>query len=315
MLVRQLLHRLPLGSVASSSSRRCGAMYLSTNATAKALPSNLHLAQVDCLVEKPKARLPIIPPENFFFPPLEIASTIDVAIFNQPGTLKPEKAPIDVKIFGVAIRKDIVHEVVRYQRHKARQPKKTKRMSEISGSNKKPRPQKGGGAAQVGHKRNSVWRGGQKAHGPVLRDYSIGLNRKYRAFGMMVALAAKFREGNLIVFDQMVCDTHRTKDLHTLMVGHGIADSTILFVDDVFDEKFLLACKNIATATTMLQTETNVYDILKREKMALSLSALIKLQQRILEQYGHQGRRHALLRDLYTYTTAASASPTTTNNS
>ena len=214
---------------------------------------------------------------------------------------------MDSKIFGVAIRKDIVHEVVRYQRHKARQPKKTKRMSEISGSNKKPRPQKGGGQSQVGHKRNSVWRGGQKAHGPVIRDYSIGLNRKYRAYGMMVALAAKHREGNLVVFDKIACDTHRTKDLHTLFVGHGLADKTTLVVDDAFDDKFALACKNMAAATLMLQTETNVYDVLKREKIALSASALANLQLRITAQYGHQGKRHSLLRDLNTYEVAAAS--------
>lgn len=180
-------------------------------------------------------------------------------------------------------------------------------MSEISGSNKKPRPQKGGGASQVGHRRNSVWRGGQKAHGPVLRDYSIGLNRKYRAMGMMVALAAKYREGNLVVFDKIVCDSHRTKDLHGLFAGHGLAEKTILIVDDEFEEKFSLACKNIANATPMLQREANVYDIVKREKLALSTAALASLQQRVMEQYGHQGRRHALLRDLNTYTTAAAS--------
>lgn len=68
--------------------------------------------------------------------------------FENPG-LVVDSVPIDSKIFGVALRKDIVLDVVRYQRHKMRQPKKTKRINEISGSKKKPRPQKGGGASQV----------------------------------------------------------------------------------------------------------------------------------------------------------------------
>jgi large subunit ribosomal protein L4 len=79
-------------------------------------------------------------------------------------------------------------------------------MSEIRGSNKKPIPQKGGGNSQVGHKRNSSWRGGQKAHGPVLRNYAIDINKKVRALGMMMAIAAKHREGNLIVFDHLNCE-------------------------------------------------------------------------------------------------------------
>jgi large subunit ribosomal protein L4 len=71
--------------------------------------------------------------------------------------------------------------------------------------NKKPRPQKGGGQSQVGHKRNSVWRGGQKAFGPVIRDFSIGLNKKTRALGVMITLAAKLPENNLIIIDQLTC--------------------------------------------------------------------------------------------------------------
>jgi large subunit ribosomal protein L4 len=99
-----------------------------------------------------------------------------VAKFAAPGEFT-EPAPLDPTIFGVALRKDIVHEVVRYQRAKVRQPRKTKRIGEIRGSGKKPRPQKGQGVGQIGNRRNSAWKGGQKAHGPVLRDFSIGLNR------------------------------------------------------------------------------------------------------------------------------------------
>ena len=46
---------------------------------------------------------------------------------------------MEKEIFEVPIRKDIVHEVIRYFRAKRRQPHKTKRMSELRGSNKKPR--------------------------------------------------------------------------------------------------------------------------------------------------------------------------------
>ena len=167
----------------------------------RSIPSNLHLVNEKILdVEDEKL---FFPAEMFIFPPLHTPKSIAVTVFSNPGNFTEESAALAETIFGVAIRKDIVHEVIRYQRHKARQPKKTKRMSEISGSNKKPRPQKGTGSAQAGHKRNSVWRGGQKAHGPVIRDYSISLNRKFRAMGMMIALTAKFREGNLIVFDKL----------------------------------------------------------------------------------------------------------------
>ena len=168
------------------------------------LPGNLQLAD-PAVLETTEKKVKFAE-EEYYFPPLTIPKGAPVIAFNKPGQFSPEPASLSEQIFGVAIRRDIVHEVIRYQRHKARQPKKTKRKSEISGSNKKPRPQKGGGVSQAGHKRNSVWRKGQKAHGPVLRDYSIGMNRKVRAMAMMISLAAKFREWNFYVFDKISCE-------------------------------------------------------------------------------------------------------------
>ena len=169
--------------------------------TAINIPPNLHLSNANVLEDEVEKIF--FSPDMFMFPPLHVPKSTPVAVFLSPGQFTENPAPLDKTIFGVAIRKDIVHEVIRFQRHKLRQPKKTKRMSEIRGSNKKPRPQKGGGSAQVGHRRNSVWRGGQKAHGPVIRDYSISINRKFRAMGLMIALTAKFREGNMIVVDSL----------------------------------------------------------------------------------------------------------------
>ena len=163
------------------------------------LPPNLKVSDLKIFDDVPAPKLK---PVDYYFPALNFNGSLEVLSFNGDPIPEEEKLfKLDARIFNVAIRKDIVLECIRYTRHKRRQPKKTKRKSEIRGSNKKPWAQKGLGRAQVGHKRNSVWRGGQKAHGPVIRDYSIGLNRKMRAKGMMIALAAKFREGNLFVFD------------------------------------------------------------------------------------------------------------------
>ncbi len=141
--------------------------------------------------------------EHFYFPMINVPTSIEVRKFSSDLSGASLSTPLVKKIFEVPIRKDIILDVVRYIRHARRQPKKTKRMSEIRGSNKKPKPQKGEGNSQVGHRRNSAWKGGQKAHGPVLRDYSISINRKVRALGTMMSLAVKYREGNLLIFENL----------------------------------------------------------------------------------------------------------------
>ena len=169
---------------------------------AKSIPANLKLADEKILEE---AVAPIVPEIDMFFPrhPNSIPSSAKVVCFGKKDTFTDEPIELNKQIFGVAYRSDIVNSVVKYLRHKRRQPKMSKRVSDISGSNAKPHPQKRQGRAQAGKKRNSVWRHGQKAHGPVLRDYSINMPKKVRALGLMIVLASKLREGNLIIVDNL----------------------------------------------------------------------------------------------------------------
>jgi len=271
----------------------------SSGSSVVTVPLNLNLADAAAVLAplRPSAR-EAASEVDFLFPPLNVPKTVKVGVFGQPGAFASEELALDRLVFGAAIRKDIIHEVIRYQRHKARQPKKTKRIGEIAGSTKKPRPQKGTGTGQVGNRRNSAWKGGQKAHGPVLRDYSISLNRKMRAMGMMVALSAKLREGNLHVFDALACASTKTKELNSLLIKHGISDPakslSCLVVDTDFQESFLLACRNLALVTPLPQTKVSVLELVKRDKLVLSSNALTALQARILEQYTYAGRRRLL---------------------
>jgi large subunit ribosomal protein L4 len=269
--------------------------YCGTRLLQSTLPSNLQLADASILEAEPEIDFPVL---NYSFATLDVPADIIVKKFLQPDAKPTEltAAPLERKIFEVAIRKDIIHNVIRYIRHKKRQPKKLKRLNEISGSKKKPRPQKGTGQSQVGNKRNSVWRGGQKAFGPVLRDYSIELNRKVRALGMMMTLAAKFREGNLLIFDSLTVPTSRTKDLSALLAQHGLAESSLMIVelDYALDANFELASRNLRDVDVRERRHCNVYEILKKDKLVLSQRVFEDIQQRLLYQYTYSPKRRTM---------------------
>jgi|MDTB01.1.fsa_nt_gb large subunit ribosomal protein L4 len=255
------------------------------------IPTNLHLEDLEVVLEPEAATTPSIREEEFVFPPLKVTEALEVVKFKEPGIKTGEMVPLDPTLFGVALRKDIVHEVIRYQRAKVRQPKKTKRVGEISGSKKKPRPQKGQGLSQVGNKRNSAWRGGMKAHGPVIRDYSFSLNRKFRAMGMMICLSAKLREGNLHVFDSITADSPKTKDLLKLLEAHNLSTDKTIYIDNDFNMNFALASRNLGHVHPMQQEQANVYDLVRNEKLVISAQALQDLQERLLAQYTYNGKR------------------------
>lgn len=233
------------------------------------------------------------------------ASVIEFASATSSGTLH-----LSEDVFGQnPIRTDILHRCVIYQRNKKRGRRnggaKTKTIGEVSGSGKKVRNQKGGGIARAGHRRPAHWRGGAKAHGPKgsVQNYETKLNKKVRKLGLKMALSQKLKEGNFILVNTFSdVGTYKTKviaqTLQNLAGIGGKAGTSAYIVDHVVDDadedneeavitsldgcdiNLRVGCENIFRTKVANQQTINVYDILKYEKVIMSLSALEQLEKR-----------------------------------
>ena len=278
------------------------------NSLTLSVPSNLQLVDENILQKDlEEIEEELVPIERYLFPKLHKDTKAELPIhrFREPGTVHSEfTAKLDPNIFSVALRKDIVLEMVRYQRNKIRQPQSAKRRKDIAGSNKKPWNQKGLGRAQFGNKRNSIWKGGQKAHGPVLRNFNIYTNRKQRAMALMITLAAKLEEDNIMVVDELSADRVKTKDISTLLKQHNLSRYRCLLVDERVSPEFEKSTDNLPLHTTMEQRKTNVYDLMKRDKLVITAPALESLQKRVMEQYLHKGKMKSYLRNMQEYLAA-----------
>ena len=101
---------------------------------------------------------------------------------------------------GCRCARDILARVVNWQLAKRRAgTHKTKGISDISGTTKKPYKQKGTGRARQGSLRSPQFRGGAVIFGPVVRSHEFGLQKKVRRLGLKTALSAKQAEGKLVV--------------------------------------------------------------------------------------------------------------------
>jgi hypothetical protein len=109
-------------------------------ASSVTLPPNLELA--DPTIFEAEKVPPVKDPLRYYFPPLNGPAPLPVKSFKEPGKETGELVALDPRVFRVALRKDIIHNTIVQHRARLRQPKKTKRKSEIRGSNKKPHPQK-----------------------------------------------------------------------------------------------------------------------------------------------------------------------------
>lgn len=194
-----------------------------------------------------------------------------------------KQADIDLNdaVFGAPIRVDLMARTVNWQRNKARQGShKTKTISEISGTGKKPFAQKGTGNARAGTLRASHHRGGQTVFGPVVRSHETDLPKKVRAAALRSALSVKAKDGKLVILSEAKAATHKTKDMVSKLEGLKISNA-LMIVGGEIDSNFSKAVGNIKHIACLPSIGANVMDILKYDHLVLSQSAVKELEERL----------------------------------
>ena len=187
---------------------------------------------------------------------------------------------LDEAIFGVDVRADLLSRVVHWQLAKRRSGNhKTKGISEIAGTTKKPYKQKGTGRARQGSTRSPQFRGGATIFGPVVRDHGYDLPKKVRKRGLMSALASKLKDEKLIVLDDAKLTEPKTKMLKAQLEKLGITSA--LIVDGAVDENLKKAASNLIGIDVLPQIGANVYDILRRDTLVLTKNAIEALEARL----------------------------------
>jgi large subunit ribosomal protein L4 len=183
------------------------------------------------------------------------------------------------EIFGAAPRADIMARVVHWQQSRRRAgTHKTKGLSEVSGTTKKPYRQKGTGNARQGSLRAPQFRTGGVVHGPVVRDHGYDLPKKVRRLGLISALSQKQAEGKLVVIDS-AGGVEKTKDLNAKLRVLGWTSA--LIVDAAVDPLFLRASRNIQGVDVLPTVGANVYDILRHELLVVTSAGLEGLTARL----------------------------------
>jgi large subunit ribosomal protein L4 len=184
-------------------------------------------------------------------------------------------------VFGLPPRVDILHRVVTWQLEKRRATaRKARERSEVKRTGKKLGNQKGGGTARHGNRAAPQFIGGGKAHGPRVRDFDPGLNKKIRRLGLATALSVKAAEGKLIVIENFDLAEAKTKSLLATLGGLGITSG--LFIDgETINANFGLASANLHKIDVLPAIGANVYDILNHDTLVLTRAAVASLEARV----------------------------------
>ena len=192
--------------------------------------------------------------------------------------LKGEKVKdinLNEEIFGITPNNNVLHDAIILSMASLRQgTHKTKNRSEVSGGGRKPWRQKGTGRARQGSIRAVQWVGGGNYGTPVPRDYSKKQNRKERRIALKSALADKFNEKAVIVLENLVVETAKTKEMMNILEALKVADKKVLLVVKEFDDNLVLASRNLANVVLISAEEINVLDIVGTDVMVITADAL-----------------------------------------
>ncbi|NPV13393.1 50S ribosomal protein L4 [candidate division WOR-3 bacterium] len=154
---------------------------------------------------------------------------------------------------------------------------KTKTRGEVSGTGKKPWPQKHTGRARHGSRRSPIWRGGGIAWGPKPRDYSYELPKKVRRQALALALTSRAKENGIKIVEDFELNEPKTRELVNIVekIASPLAkgDKVLLLVERA-SENLVRASQNVSWLDVMPAAQLNSYQVLTHQKLIFTEKGL-----------------------------------------
>ena len=144
-------------------------------------------------------------------------------------------------VFGREFSEDLVHQVVVAYRNAGRAGTKAqKTRSEVNGTTKKSKKQKGGGARH-GALTAPIFVGGGVTFAAKPRSFAQKVNRKQYRAAMAAILSELNRQGRLKVVESFDVETVKTKGLIEKLAGFDLGKRPLIVTEDASENLFLSA--------------------------------------------------------------------------
>ena len=124
-----------------------------------------------------------------------------LTVYNISGKETTNKVVLNKDIFGIVPNDHAIYlDVKQYLASQRKGTHSAKERSDVKGSRRKLRKQKGSGAARVGDIKNPLFRGGGRVFGPRPRKYELKVNKKVKKLARRSALSYMLKDKNIIIF-------------------------------------------------------------------------------------------------------------------
>ena len=204
---------------------------------------------------------------------------MEVAIYNLSGALTDRKIKLDDTIFGIEPNDHAIYlDVKQYMANRRQGTHSSKEKSQLTGSTRKLKKQKGTGGARAGSIKSPLFKGGARVFGPHPRDYDFKLNKKLKKLARKSALSYKIKDDSIMIVEDFTFETPKTKNFIELIKNFKTEGKKILLVASSVDMNVLLASRNLAKVKVIQASDLNTYEILDAGRLLLTESSVKEIE-------------------------------------
>jgi large subunit ribosomal protein L4 len=197
---------------------------------------------------------------------------MELAVIGSGKTLSVSDA-----VFGREFSEDLVHQVVVAFRNAGRAGTKAQlTRSEVSGTTKKFKKQKGGGARH-GDYRAPIFVGGGVSFAAKPRNFAQKVNRKMYRAAVCAIISELNRQDRLKIVDAFDVDSGKTKALVAKLGEMGIARP--LIVTESATESLYLAARNLPYVQVVDVQALNPVALVGAENVIMTAEAVKKVEE------------------------------------
>ena len=159
---------------------------------------------------------------------------------------------------------------------------RTKNRSEVKGTTQKYGRQKGGGGARHGSKKANIFRSGGMAHNLRGERSAKKLSKKFKLLALRHVLSSKMKNKEIVLYEELNLKEAKTKTLLQNLTKLNISSALIVEGENP-DKNFALASRNLKNIKFTNADGFSVLDLLKYNKLVMSIDAISCVEKRILK--------------------------------
>ena len=203
---------------------------------------------------------------------------MEVKVLTMAGADTGRVATLDDSIFGITPNDHVIYlDVKQYLANQRQGTHKTKERSELSGSTRKLKRQKGTGGARAGDINAPLFRGGATVFGPQPRSYRFKLNKQVKDLARRSALTYKARNNEIIVVEDFTFEAPSTKRFIEVCKNLQVENKKTLFLLADANKVVYLSSRNLQRKRVLPALQLNTYTVVDSQVLVLTEGALSEL--------------------------------------